>query len=96
MTRLKLTAERYTQYVAGLQKQVTLLMLDVTNSQSADSWEAILKKCDALETGCITLGMRQPADMFRRAKDGEIERERMGPMLVEINAMFHRQIYSIE
>ena len=96
MTRLKLTAERYTQYVAGLQKQVSLLMLDVTNSQSADSWEAILKKCDALETGCITLGMRQPADMFRRAKDGEIERERMGPMLVEINAMFHRQIYSIK
>jgi two-component system chemotaxis response regulator CheY len=96
MARLKLTAERYTQYVSGLQKQVSMLMIEVGNSSSEESWDAIKKKCGALETGCITLGMRQAADMFRRAKDGEIERNQMTPMLVEVNALFHRQIYSIE
>ncbi|WP_293662573.1 hypothetical protein, partial [Rhodoferax sp. OV413] len=81
---------------SGLQKQVSLLMIDVGSSSSPESFDAVKKKCGALETGCITLGLRQPADMFRRAKDGEIEREKMTPMLVEINALFHRQMYSIE
>ena len=96
MARLKITAERYSQYLSGLQKQVSLLMIDVGSSSSPESFDAVKKKCGALETGCITLGLRQPADMFRRAKDGEIEREKMTPMLVEINALFHRQMYSIE
>lgn len=96
IARLKITAERYSQYLSGLQKQVSLLMIDVGSSSSPESFDAVKKKCGALETGCITLGLRQPADMFRRAKDGEIEREKMTPMLVEINALFHRQMYSIE
>jgi len=96
MSRLKITAERYKTYITGLRGQISQLISEVDASTNEESWNKVIQKCATLESGCVTLGMRNAALTLGRVKDGKYERIELMKDLTEIVQQFQYQIYSVE
>lgn len=96
LVRLKITSSRYSAYLSGMRAQIAQLFTEINAASQAEHFERITQKTEALQAGCLTLGLWRAANLLGAVRPSGADSTLLIDALSEINQHLQYQTYSVK